>query len=37
MGHRRIKVDIIIRWVVGAADVAEGDDLVDQEDDKGMI
>jgi hypothetical protein len=38
MGHKRIKVDIIIPWVEGAADVAEGDkDLVGPADDREMI
>jgi hypothetical protein len=37
MGHKRIKVDIIIQWVEEVVDVAEGDDLVDLEDDREMI
>jgi hypothetical protein len=38
MGHRIFKVDIIIRWLVGVVDVAQGvKGLVDPEDDRGMI
>jgi hypothetical protein len=37
MGHKRIKADIIIQWVEGVVDVAEADDLVDLEDDRGTI
>jgi hypothetical protein len=38
MDHKRIKLDIIIRWVIGVADVAEGvKDLVDKEDDQETI
>jgi hypothetical protein len=38
MGHKRIKVDIIIPWVVEAADVAEDDkDLVGLADDRETI
>jgi hypothetical protein len=38
MARKRIKVDIIIRWVVEAADVAEGvKDMVGQEGDREMI
>jgi hypothetical protein len=38
MGHKRFKLDIIIRWVVGVEDVAQGvRGLVDLEEDRGMI
>jgi hypothetical protein len=38
MGHKRFKVDIIIRWMVGVSDVAQGvEGLVDVEEDRGMI
>jgi hypothetical protein len=37
MDHKRIKVDIIIPWVEGVADVAVDDDLVDLADDREMI
>jgi hypothetical protein len=38
MDHKRFRVDIIIRWVVGVVDVAQGvRGLVDREDDRGMI
>jgi hypothetical protein len=38
MGHKRIKVHIIIPWVEGVVDVAEGDkDLADPADDRETI